>query len=299
MRARTPGMKLTRLGKALIALIGLGLIAVAVYRYGPDSLTKWHRATDGSAPVGASAPSPGQTTVPSTKSPGPAGGRRTAENRWIRIPAGGFLSGENRTPVTQGAFEIEEREVTNRDYQSFLNACAVGSDCGPRELPPYWEDADYLDTHLDHPVVAVSWTDADRYAHWANARLPTAQEWERAARGSDGREYPWGDESDPSRPNILGSNHDAKAKAPRQIATWPVTDPRLAKDASADGLLGMAGNVSEWTSTSSENEPGLMIVAGGSFDSWDQTDARTWHRVPKRPSDRSSSVGIRLARDIH
>lgn len=299
-------MKLTPIGKLLLVIVGLALMAAAIHRFGPDSMKPWLKkpastaAAPGSVPA---APATGSSTSPAA---GGAPGSRpripsvpapSGAARWQRIPAGSFLAGADRQAQTLPAFEIQQREVTNRDYAAFLAACAVGSDCGPRELPAYWEDVDYLDTHQDHPVVFVSWGDAERHARWAGGRLPSVAEWERAARGADGREYPWGDELDAARANILGSNHDAKTKAPRQIATWAVTDPRMARDVSADGILGLAGNVSEWTASSSENEPGLMIVAGGSFDSWDVTDGRTWHRVPKRPGDRSSSVGFRLARD--
>jgi formylglycine-generating enzyme required for sulfatase activity len=76
-----------------------------------------------------------------------------------------------------------------------------------------------------------------------------------------------------------------------------VTDSRYARDASPFGVLGMAGNVSEWTASASEDEPDLMLVAGGSWDSWELNDARTFHRLPKPPTDRSSSVGFRCASD--
>jgi serine/threonine-protein kinase len=221
-----------------------------------------------------------------------------ALNAWIEVPAATFVSGPDGAHASTRAFVIQEHEVTNREYAQFLAACAVGSDCGPRELPPYWDDVGYLDTHLDHPVVFVSWGDANACARYLGARLPTATEWERAARGVDGRDYPTGNDLERDAYNILGPDrHDQKVKAPKQIATWAVTDPRYRRDRSAHGVLGMGGNVSEWTSSPSEAEPSLMVAAGGSWDSWDLTDARTYHRVPKPPTDRSSSLGFRCVKD--
>lgn len=295
-------MRLTPLAKALLTVIGLAIIATAYLKYAPDSLKPWKKgpataATPGQAGGQAGAPASVPASGPAGAAPAAAPGARADANRWVRIPAGSFLQGEKREPVTLPAYDIQLREVTNREYQAFLASCAVGSECGPRDLPPYWDDIDYLDTRLDHPVVFVSWGDAAAYARWAGARLPTADEWERAARGTDGRDFPWGDSWDGGRANILGADHGPKAQAPRQIATWPATDGRYGRDASPDGVLGLSGNVSEWTASSSPAEPNLYLVAGGSFDSWDVMDGRTWHRVPKRPSDRSSSVGFRLARD--
>ena len=291
-------MRLTPLGKVMLTLVGLAVIVLAYARYAPDSLKPWKRgatATPAAAPASAGG-SPASAPGAAASLAAPGSGRPEA-NRWVRIPAGTFRQGEDGASVALPAFDIQQREVTNRDYQAFLASCAVGSECGPRELPSYWDDIDFLDTHLDHPVVFVSWGDAAAFARWSGARLPTADEWERAARGTDGRDFPWGPGWEPGAANILGPDHGPKADAPRQIATWPVTEARYARDASPDGVLGMAGNVSEWTASPSPREPNLLVVAGGSFDSWDYMDGRAWTRVPKRPSDRSSSVGFRLARD--
>ena len=202
----------------------------------------------------------------------------------------------DREQVDVPAFRIQRREVTNGEYEAFLRECPVGATCGPRDLPSYWDDQAYLETRRDHPVVFVSWGDASAYCRWLGARLPALREWEKAARGADGRSFPWGEVLDPQQVNILGADRrEEKNRAPKQIPTWAVSDAQYARDASPYGVLGMAGNVSEWTATASPDEPDLMMAAGGSWDSWDLSDARTHNAIPKRPNDRSSSLGFRCA----
>ena len=287
-------MRLTGMGKALVFIIGLGLIVTAVYLYWPQLAGRWlpgrggeqattePRPTDGS---GERAPASREKNSPPSRESGP----------WVSIPGGIFETGSGQESVDVPAFRIGRTEVTNGDYQRFLDDCAVGSSCGPRSLPSYWDDDAYLETHRDHPVVFVSWGDGSAYCRWAKGRLPTAAEWEKAARGTDGRNFPTGAALDPGDVNILGSDHDKKLQAPKQIPTWAVSDSRYARDVSPYGVLGMGGNVSEWTSTASQDEPDLRMSAGGSWDSWDLSDARVYHRIPKDPSDRSSSLGFRCA----
>jgi iron(II)-dependent oxidoreductase len=298
-------MKVTPLGKALMVLVGLAVIAAALHRFVPDDKKVWrkwlHRQPSTTAPASATSPAATSTSPTAQSAATPttsASSSRPGENRWIAIPAGPFLSGESgERAETHAPFEIQEREVTNREYLRFLASCAVGSDCGPRELPPYWDDVGYVDTHLDHPVVFVSYGDAAAYARWIGARMPTIAEWEKAARGAQGQAYPWGDTADRDATNILGADRrDEKTRAAKQIPTWPVTDPRYVRDRSPYGVLGMGGNVSEWTSSASDVEPSYLLVAGGSWDSWDITDAKTTHRVPKPPADRSSSLGLRCVK---
>jgi formylglycine-generating enzyme required for sulfatase activity len=277
-------MRLTGLGKVLVVLLGLGLIATAFYLYGP-SLRK-------SVGSGDSARNEAPPAAPDArKRPAP----EAATGPWVTIQGGLFDSGAALVGVEVPAFRIQRTEVTNGDYQTFLAACPVGSACGPKGLPSYWDDESYLETHRDHPVVFVSWGDSSSYCRWAGGRLPTAAEWEKAARGTDGRNFPTGAALDPGDVNILGADHDKKLTAPKQIPTWPVSDPRYARDRSPFGVLGLAGNVSEWTATASEDEPDLRLAAGGSWDSWDLSDARVYHRLPKDPADRSSSLGFRCA----
>lgn len=311
-------MKLTPLGKALVFLIGLGLVLTAIYRFVPAEKQPWRSwfaggaessaasdtatADDGnggetnSDPASADgSPSTAERTAPS---PSPQQDQTSApgSEEWLEIPGGLFRAGADQNEVEVPAFRIQRTEVTNGQYEEFLNECRQGSGCGPREIPSYWEDQSYLETRRDHPVVFVSWGDASAYCRWKGGRLPTALEWERAARGDDGRSFPTGGALDPSGVNILGSDRrDEKNRAPKQIPTWGIEDEKYARDRSPSGALGMAGNVSEWTASASEEEPDLRLAAGGSWDSWDLNDGRVYHRLPKNPTDRSSSLGFRCA----
>ena len=293
-------MRLTPLGKTLVFLIGAGLVGTAVYLYGPRlrrqaEEIRGKKAEERARKSEPAERAPGERQASEERGPRGLADRPLDAGPWVAIPGGLFESGPDQVAMEVPAFRIHRTEVTNGEYQTFLDTCPVGSQCGPRALPTYWDDASYLETHRDYPVVFVTWGEASAYCRWAQGRLPTAAEWEKAARGTDGRNFPTGAALDPSHVNILGAEHDQKLKAPKQIPTWAVSDPRYARDASPHGVLGMGGNVSEWTSTASEDEPDLRLAAGGSWDSWDLSDARVYHRLPKNPSDRSSSLGFRCA----
>jgi len=101
----------------------------------------------------------------------------------IYYPGGAFPFGPDKKPVNLGPFYIDETEVSNGDYNEFCKATG----CTPPEGAP------------DLPVVGVTVAQARAYAHWKGRRLPTAQEWERAARGVDALRYPWGDAEDPKQ----------------------------------------------------------------------------------------------------
>ncbi len=290
-------MKLTPLAKALLFLIGLGLVGTAIYKFVPPEKLPWNRPK-------ATAP---ESTSDSTASTSTREGEKRSQNKdstpdrtstgpWIEIPGGIFSSGQNQESVDVSAFQIGRTEVTNGEYEAFLAQCGAGSSCGPRDVPNYWDDEAYLDSHRNNPVVFVSWGDANAYCKWSGGRLPRITEWEKAARGTDGREFPTGSTLDRKAVNILGSDHDKKDAAAKKIPTWAVDDEAYARDVSPYGVQGMAGNVSEWTASTSPDEPDYRLAAGGSWDSWDLNDGRTHFRLGKSPTDRSSSLGFRCAR---
>lgn len=306
-------MKLTPLGKALIFLIGLGLVVTAIYRFMPADKQPWRKwlgGNTGETDAGPAPATPEQRTDDPSSTPGETRSTETAEpsspetpddttqaaSDWVTIQGGLFRSGADQNEVDVPTFRIQRVEVTNGQYEAFLRECPARSSCGPREEPSYWEDQSYLEIRRGHPVVFVSWGDAAAFCRWEGGRLPTILEWEKAARGDDGRAFPTGGALDPSHVNILGSERrDEKNRAPRQIPTWGVNDDEYARDRSPYGVLGMAGNVSEWTASASEDEPDLRLAAGGSWDSWDLNDGRVYHRIAKNPTDRSSSLGFRCA----
>lgn len=110
----------------------------------------------------------------------------------VLIPAGAFTMGSNEGlpaerpehVVTLNAYAIDRYEVSMRLYRKFLQEAQ-------RDAPPTWDD-EAAETVGDRPAVGVSWADASAYCTWAGKRLPTEAEWERGARGTDGRRYPWG-----------------------------------------------------------------------------------------------------------
>lgn len=294
-------MKFTPLGKLLLFLVGLAIIATAVKLYVPADKLPWPKKSAGersaeSRPddnTGSQIARQTESRQEATPTAKPVSGN----DPWVRIPGGLFASGAEASEVDIAAFSIHRSEVTNGQFAAFLEACPRGSSCGPRELPSYWQDKAYVAKFATLPVVFVDWNDASSFCRWAGGRLPTSLEWEKAARGTDGRAYPTGELLESTDVNILGTQRrDEKSAAPKQIATWPVDSPKYTRDKSPYGVLGMAGNVSEWTASASPDESDLRLAAGGSWDSWELADGRTYHRLPKNPADRSSSLGFRCAK---
>ncbi len=142
-----------------------------------------------------------------------------------------------RRRVHVNAFLIDRYPVTNAEYQRFVEATG-------RRAPLNWVGGAYREGQGDYPVTGVNWNDANAYAQWAGKRLPTAEEWEKAARGTDGRLYPWGNEwrdeacwvDDPACPQALART--------TPVGAFP-------EGASPYGVLDLCGNVAEWTATDS------------------------------------------------
>ena len=141
------------------------------------------------------------------------------------------------------AFYIDRYEVTNAQYAQFLK------ETGHR-LPKYWTRQ--LLNSPRQPVVGVGWADAEAYAQWAGKRLPTEEEWEKAARGTDGRAWPWGNKPD----NAVYNGRAQGRGAPVNVGSFPQGD-------SPYGVGDMAGNV--WEMTSGNYEGGGKTMRGGSF----------------------------------
>jgi len=169
----------------------------------------------------------------------------------ILIPAGPFTMGSNdglpnerpEHSVTLDAYYIDQYEVTAGRYQQFIESAN-------RNLPPTWDD-EAAQTMSNLPAVGMTWTDAAAYCKWAGRRLPTEAEWEKAARGTDGRRYPWGH----MQPFVDIANYNRGVWVSDAITLVPVNSGLEGMSVrhglkqggkSPYGLFHMAGNAAEW-----------------------------------------------------
>lgn len=211
-----------------------------------------------------------------------------SHGRMLLVAAGSFLFGAQADSqnITLPAFYIDETEVSNAEYRAFCEATG--------HKPPPTQD---YTAHPDDPVGGVSYQDAAAYAAWAGKRLPTEEEWEKAARGSDGRTYPWG---------------DAPWTGDVPTGLQPVNANPLRR--SPSGAYNMAGNVWEWTATSytptSADTTAMQqllkgqsfsadwrIIKGGSFKPGDDEDFDVAKHRPLPIDARSPWIGFRCARN--
>ncbi len=247
--------------------------------------------------------------APSRDTPVPAAPEPKAGDSRIRpadgavmvfVPAGQFQMGstdadrdarDEEKPahtVTLDAFWIDKTEVTNGQYRQCVEA-------GACEEPSCWDNADL--NAPDQPVVCVTWGDAQTYAAWAGGRLPTEAEWEKAARGTDGRLYPWGGNA----PDCQDANYKGCVGRTATVDSHP-------DGASPYGALDMAGNVWEWVAdwydetyysdAPTHNPQGpdsgeRRVVRGGSFD-MSESRLRTAYRIGNLPAYSNWDVGFRV-----
>ncbi len=215
----------------------------------------------------------------------------------VEIPAGDFLYGDEKETVNIAeAFEIDIYPVTNSQFEHFIKEGGYEKEeywdkegwAWRQEekitQPMYWNDEKW--NQSEHPVVGVTYYEAKAYARWAGKVLPTEQQWEHAARGADGREYPWGDKFDETRCNSDESGIGRTSKVTR----YP-------NGISPAGCYDMAGNVSGWTNSIYDESEGRVVLRGGSWNN--QSDrCRCAFRSWDGPGDRSSDVGFRCARTL-
>ena len=180
-----------------------------------------------------------------------------AEN-FVRVPAGEFLMGNDKGARDEGPahmvdideFWIGKHEVTAKEFQDFLKS----SDYKEYKYEACSDRTIGLRVRENHPVNYVSWRDASVYAVWLSkqcglpCRLPTEAEWEKAARGTDSRTYPWGNEWTDGEANFCDASCKEPGSSPLYNDGFPTTSPSgaLAGDKSPYGAFDMAGNVSEW-----------------------------------------------------
>jgi formylglycine-generating enzyme required for sulfatase activity len=234
------------------------------------------------APTAAASPRPQPSPPVPSVSAAPPNRDRAAIKR-VKVPAGEFLYGAPARRVSLGAFLIDRTEVRVGEYRACVDAGACsepGVDDGCN-----WAYAD----RGDHPVNCVSWEQARDYCSWVGKRLPSEREWEKAARGTDGRVYPWGnDDASCTQAVIAGTG----APGCGRDSTSPVAS--RAEGRSPFGLFDMAGNVLEWTAD--EADAGERVVRGGSWMS-PAGPARSSYRDHKDATARDADIGFRCAQN--
>ncbi len=233
----------------------------------------------------------------------------------VLIPAGNFLMGSKPTDGVVGivvgidelpqqkvylkSFFIDKYEVTNNRYLAYVEATGA-------YRPATWKEGRIPTGQEHYPVVDTDWYDAVAYCTWEGKRLPTEAEWEKAARGTDGRFFPWGNEFDPKKANTLESGLGWA----RAVGSYP-------DDASPYGVYDMIGNVAEWVADWYHPYPGSTltrdafgkhpVLRGGSWATSVQPFARVAARLPFEqlpPKERGDhwhtgfDKGFRCARDV-
>ena len=216
----------------------------------------------------------------------------------------GWYDHEPQKQIELDRFSISKNLVTNADYAAFLKDTGHAPPTVTREewdgyglihpferaVPYIWQTTDPPGGKNDHPVVMVSYEDARAYAAWLSAktghtwRLPSEAEWEKAARGTEGTYFPWGNEYDAS----LLNSHDTGPFATVPVGSFP-------GGASPFGMLDAAGQVFEWTSTPAGD--GRHIVKGGSWDDSGCGVCRPAARHSRPDTIKHILVGFRLIRD--
>jgi eukaryotic-like serine/threonine-protein kinase len=225
------------------------------------------------------------------------------------VPAGEFTMGNNSSDesnekpehqVNLDAFWIDQVEVTNAMYAKCVDAgrCQGPSNTGSYNRSSYYGNPEFA----NFPVIYVNWNMAKTYCKWRGARLPTEAEWEKAARGTDGRTYPWGEEIDCNKANY---QFDCVGGDTTHIGSYE-------SGKSPYGLYDMAGNVWEWVNDSYsetyyQSSPSLnplgpdagneRVLRGGAWNGTDY-EARSANRPRGKPTDSYFNIGFRCARSL-
>ena len=246
-----------------------------------------------------------------------------AHDEMVKIPAGTFLMGSDKKidrnayqpefpqrRVYLDAYEIDKYEVTTVQFLKFV----LATDRKPL-IDWQYEGGNFQETMANHPVMHVSWFDADAYCRWAGKRLPTSAEWEKAARGEDGRIYPWGNEpAGLSRANFGRTGLSGPVRdRPERLLLYPpiISVDKYDNGVSPYGVFQLAGNVAEWTAdwydphyykTAPDRNPKgpekgtqRAFRGGGWIDS--TPSVRPAQRNGTDPNTKMNWLGFRCARD--
>jgi formylglycine-generating enzyme required for sulfatase activity len=204
----------------------------------------------------------------------------------VLIPAGPTVQGSTRGADDERpsrtrrlpAFKIDRTEVTRGMYAR----CVAARRCAKTEVD--------LQTDPQLPMINVNWHEARSFCTYAGGRLPTEAEWEKAARGTDGREFPWGDDPDCARANW--GNFEGEGPCAGKNPGHPVPVGQYPDGASPFGVLDLAGNVWEWVEDRYELEPDRRVVRGGSCCSY-FVSPRSPNRNAWDPKHRDLDLGFR------
>jgi formylglycine-generating enzyme required for sulfatase activity/DNA-binding NarL/FixJ family response regulator len=250
-------------------------------------------------------------------------------DKMVEVPAGEFIYQDGKK-INLPRFYIDEYEVTIGQYAEFLAFLEKNPDeaakvdhkdqpKGKSHVPVGWADmkelsppmpgyytrakrwGKYQEAALDvnSPVFGVDWFDAYAYAKWKGRRLPTEEEWEKAARGTDGRKFSWGNDEDPTRSNTgLDINPNPKKGGEKDgFKRWNTVDAKKG-DKSPFGMYGGSGNVSEWTATivdAPEAGGKVPVIRGGNWKNPDPTVTRRVLKLMDLQQD--DALGFRTASD--
>jgi formylglycine-generating enzyme required for sulfatase activity len=218
---------------------------------------------------------------------GQAGDPQLNGDNWVWIDAGHFTFGESpRQEIDLSGYGIGRYPVTVEEYRRFVEDGGYDNQRwwrngfpSRKHAPDKWDEQIQ---HANRPVVGVSWYEVMAYCEWQGVQLPIEAEWERAARGKEGRRYPWGD----AEPDTAFSNYcESVIGHPTPVGLYPL-------GSTPDGVLDLAGNVWEWTTDWFVNGK-TRTVRGGAWNT-NKWLLRSMSRFGLDPSDRRANVGFRV-----